>query len=688
MADRLRVTELDFDTIKSNLKNFLRQQSYFTDYDFEGSGLNILLDILAYNTHYNAYYLNMVANESFMDTALLRSSVVSHAKLLNYTPHSAVAPQATLNFTVLAGTTTPGTMTIPAGYYFLSELIDGKSYNFVVNDDITVTKSNDAYYFENVTIYEGQRVSYIFNYDEGSNPKQVFVLPDTNVDTNTLKVVVSPSSTSSIKTKYNVVTDILDVESTSEVFFLEENLSGKYQIYFGDDVVGKKLPDGAVITASYVVTNGGAANKANNFIALQSLTDTLGSTYSNFTINPLTSASGGAERESVDNVKFSAPSQFATQNRLVTFKDYETYILNSYPNIGSISVWGGEDNNPPVYGTVFVSMKPKNNYYLSEAEKQRIIDEIITPKAIVSTKCIIRDPAYLYLVLENEVQYNPNKTTDTEESLINIIRNSILSYSNTNQNKFSARIVLSKVQEAIDNSQSNSIIGSRTNVRVQKRFLPSLAETKTYIVEFNVPLHRGGINDRMISSQFDVLDALGVRRTVSLEEIQGSYTGISSIAVTNPGTGYLTTPTVTITGDGVGATAEAVVVNGAIESIKITNRGINYSRAIVTITDTGSGYGATAVATIDSRYGVIRTIYYDSNAQKQIVNSEVGTIDYDTGVVTINAIKILSVSTTDNYLRLSFKSDKGIITTARDTIITIDADDPASIVTKLEMSYS
>jgi len=688
MADRLRVTELDFDTIKSNLKNFLRQQSYFTDYDFEGSGLNILLDILAYNTHYNAYYLNMVANESFMDTALLRSSVVSHAKLLNYTPHSAVAPQATLNFTVLAGTTTPGTMTIPAGYYFLSELIDGKSYNFVVNDDITVTKSNDAYYFENVTIYEGQRVSYVFNYDEGSNPKQIFVLPDSNVDTNTLKVVVSPSSTSSITTRYNVVTDILDVESTSEVFFLEENLSGKYQIYFGDDVVGKKLPDGAVITASYVVTNGAAANKANNFIALQSLTDTLGSTYSNFVIQPITSASGGSERESVDNVKFSAPSQFATQNRLVTFKDYETFILNSYPNIGSISVWGGEDNNPPVYGTVFVSMKPKNNYYLSEAEKQRIIDEIITPKAIVSTKCIIRDPAYLYLVLENEVQYNPNKTTDTEESLINIIRNSILSYSNANLNKFSAKFVLSKLQDVIDSSQSNSIIGSKTNVRVQKRFLPSLAETKTYVVEFNVRLHRGGINDRMISSQFDVLDALGVRRTVSLEEIQGSYTGISSIAVTNPGTGYLTTPTVTITGDGIGATAEAVIVNGAIESIKITNRGINYSRAIVTITDTGSGYGATAVATIDSRYGVIRTIYYDSNAQKQIVNSEVGTIDYDTGVVTINAIKILSVSTTDNYLRLSFESDKGIITTARDTIITIDEEDPVSIVTKLEVSYN
>lgn len=688
MANRLRVTELDFDTIKNNLKTFLNQQSEFSDYDFEGSGLNILLDILAYNTHYNAYYLNMVANESFLDTALLRSSAVSHAKLLNYIPYSATAPKAIINFTVVSGITTPGTMTIPAGYNFLSELIDGKSYGFVVNDDVTVTKSNDTYYFENLEIYEGQRVSYVFNYNQNSNPKQIFILPDDNIDTRTLRVVVSPSSTSSLSTKYNIVTDILDVESTSEVFFLEENLTGKYQISFGNDVVGKKLPDGSVVTATYIITNGDVANKANNFLALQTIVDSLGYSISNFTVTPVFSASGGAPKESVDSIRFSAPSQFATQNRLVTFKDYETYILNSYPNVGSISVWGGEDNNPPVYGTVFVSMKPKNNYYLSEAEKQRIIDEIITPKAIVSTKCIIRDPAYLYLVLENEVQYNPNKTTDTEESLINIIRNSILSYSNANLNKFSAKFVLSKLQDVIDSSQSNSIIGSKTNVRVQKRFLPSLAETKTYVVEFNVPLHRGGINDRMISSQFDVLDALGVRRTVSLEEIQGSYTGISSIAVTNPGTGYLTTPTVTITGDGIGATAEAVIVNGAIESIKITNRGINYSRAIVTITDTGSGYGATAVATIDSRYGVIRTIYYDSNAQKQIVNSEVGTIDYDTGVVTINAIKILSVSTTDNYLRLSFESDKGIITTARDTIITIDEEDPVSIVTKLEVSYN
>ena len=688
MANRLRVTELDFDTIKNNLKTFLNQQSEFSDYDFEGSGLNILLDILAYNTHYNAYYLNMVANESFLDTALLRSSAVSHAKLLNYIPYSATAPKAVINFTVVSGITTPGTMTIPAGYNFLSELIDGKSYGFVVNDDVTVTKSNDTYYFENLEIYEGQRVSYVFNHNQNSNPKQIFILPDDNIDTRTLRVVVSPSSTSSLSTKYNIVTDILDVESTSEVFFLEENLSGKYQISFGNDVVGKKLPDGAVVTATYIITNGDVANKANNFLALQTIVDSLGYSISNFTVTPVSPASGGAPKESVDSIRFSAPSQFATQNRLVTFKDYETYILNNYPNVGSISVWGGEDNDPPVYGTVYVSLKPKNNYYISNAEKQRIIDEIIKPKAIVSTQCIIRDPEYLYLVLENEVQYDPNKTTSTEESLKNTIRTSILNYSTTYLNKFGSKFVLSKVQEAIDDSQTASILGSKTNIRVQKRFVPSLNETKTYTVNFNVPLHRGGINDRLVSSQFDIYDFFGTRRTVSLEEIQGSYTGISSISVTNPGTGYLTTPTVTITGDGTGATAEAIVVNGAIQSIVITNRGIDYTRAIVTITDTGSGYGAAASATIDTRYGYIRTIYYDDNAQRQIVNSNIGTIDYDKGIVTINAIKILSVNTADGYIRLAFESDKGIISTSRDTIITIDEDDPASIVTTLEKSYS
>jgi hypothetical protein len=228
MADRLRVTELDFDAIKQNLKNFLKQQSEFTDYDFDGAGLSILLDILAYNTHYNAYYLNMVANESFLDTALLRDSVVSHAKTLGYTPYSTRAPVAIVNFTIDSTTTTPATATLPEGYAFLSNQIDSKAYNFVVLNDTTVTKSNTQFFFENLQIFEGQLITYSFIYDQGSNPKQVFTLPDTNIDTTTIKVVVNPSSSNTATATYTKVTDVLDISSTSEVFFLQEERSGNF----------------------------------------------------------------------------------------------------------------------------------------------------------------------------------------------------------------------------------------------------------------------------------------------------------------------------------------------------------------------------------------------------------------------------------------------------------------------------
>jgi hypothetical protein len=266
MANRLRVTELDFDTIKSNLKTFLNQQTEFQDYDFEGAGLSVLLDILAYNTHYNAYYLNMVANESFLDTALLRDSAVSHAKTLGYIPYSSAAPVANINFNVDSGTTTPATLTIPSGFSFLSNQIDSKSYNFVVLEDTTVTKSNTTFHFDGLEIYEGQLVTYNFTYDSASNPKQVFILPDNNIDTDTIEVSVSPAVANTATSVYNKVTDILDITATSEAYFLEENRNGKYQIYFGNDIVGKSLPDGAIISVKYLITNGTAANKANNFI--------------------------------------------------------------------------------------------------------------------------------------------------------------------------------------------------------------------------------------------------------------------------------------------------------------------------------------------------------------------------------------------------------------------------------------
>ena len=683
MADRLRISELDFDTIKTNLKTFLNQQSEFTDYDFDGAGLNILLDILAYNTHYNAYYLNMVANEAFLDTALLRDSAVSHAKTLNYVPHSTRAPVAIIDFSVESNTTTAATMTISDGFSFLSNQIDSKSYNFVVLDDVTVTKANSKFVFENLEIYEGQLVTYNFTHNSATNPKQVFTLPDNNIDTTTLKVTVAPSVGNTSTSVYNKVTDILNVDGTSEVFFLQEERSGKYQIYFGNDVVGKSLPDGASVSTTYLLNNGTAANKANNFVATATLTDSLGNSQTNFTITPVSAAAGGADRESVDDIKFSAASQFSTQNRLVTFKDYESYILNNYPNLDSVSIWGGEDNVPRVYGKVFVSLKPTANYYISEAEKQRIIDEIISPKAIVAVQTEILDPEFLYLIVENAVQYDAKKTNSSETSIKQSIRNAVLAYRDRELNKFDTRFILSKLQDGVDETDMNAILGSETIVRVQKRFKPNIGSSQAYTINFNVPLHRGTISNKLVSSEFGVNDSNGVRRSVTFEEIPQSFSGITSISISNPGTGYTTAPTVTITGDGTGATATATIVNGSIQSIEVSNRGIDYSRAIITITG-GGGYGATATAVIDARTGILRTIYYDTNAERQIVDSTAGTIDYDAGVITINDINVRSINTDDELIRLSIESEKGIIQSVRNTILTIDEDDPTSIVTTLE----
>jgi hypothetical protein len=684
MVDRLRVTELDFDTIKNNLKLFLNQQSEFTDYDFEGSGLSTLLDILAYNTHYNAYYLNMVANEAFLDTALLRDSVVSHAKTLGYTPYSQRAPVAIINFTAQATNNNPSTLTIPAGYSFISNQIDNTTYNFVVLEDTIATKANSQYVFENLEIYEGQLITYNFVHDQSTNPKQVFTLPDTNIDTTTIKVGISPSTSNTQFTVYNRVTDIVDASTTSEIYFLQESRGSKFQIYFGNDTIGKSLPDGAVVSISYLVTNGTAANKANNFIAAAPLVDFISDSISNFTIEPISAAAGGADRESIDQIKYSSAAQFTTQNRLVTFKDYESYIKQNYPAVESLSVWGGEDNDPPIFGKVFISLKPRENYFISEAEKQRIIDTIIKPKAIVSTDVEILEPEFLFLLIEPKVLYDARKTTLSENNLRTNIQNAILSYRDVNLNQFDSKFSLSKLIEQIDAVDLNAIVGTKLpRVRVQKRFKPTLNQRAIYTIRFNVPLNRGISPERFLSSQFRVLDSFGVERTVGLEEIPNSFTGISNIEVTNPGTGYLTEPTVTITGDGIGATARAIVVNGRIKEIQVTNRGINYTRAVATISG-GNGFGAVATVVIDTRIGVLRTIFYDSNAQRQVVNANAGEIDYDAGIITLKEVNIRSVLTTDGFIRLNFRAEESIIESSRNTIITIDDTDPASIIPTLE----
>ena len=675
--NRLQITELDFDTIKTNLKSFLKQQTEFQDYDFEGSGLNVLVNLLAYNTHYNAYYLNMVANESFLDTALLRDSVVSHAKTLGYIPHSKTASTAVINLTIDSGNSTLNTLTIPKGYVFNSDLMDKRIFNFVVMDENTVTKSNTSYHFENLNIKEGELTTYTYTYDEASNPKSVFLLPDADIDTSTITVIVKPSASNTTSTVYNKVTDILDVTAASEVFYLQESKGGKYQIYFGDGTVGKKLDDGSVVALTYLLTNGNLANKATGFAQ----TSAIGG-YSTSTIEVLSVAAGGSDRETVEEIKTSSPLQFTTQNRLVTIKDYESYIKKNYPSIDSLSVWGGEDEVPAVYGKVLISLKPKANYYITEIEKIRILNEIIKPKSIVSVSAEIRDPEFLFILLNNTVKYDSKRTTLSETILKSSIRNAIISYRDTNLNKFGSIFALSKLQDSIDSISLNGIIGSETVVRLQRRFQPEIGLTSNYKINFGVPLRRGTITNKMTSTEFVTVDNIGVSRTAILEEIPQSSTGISSIEISNAGYNYLTAPTITITGDGVGATAIATILNGQISEIKMTNRGVDYSRAVVTITG-GSGVGSIATAVIDSRIGTIRTIYFDTNADRQIINSAVGTINYDSGLIEINDLKVLAVAASDGLIRLSLETESGIIDSNRQTILTIDETDTTSITTQL-----
>ena len=675
--NRLQITELDFDTIKTNLKSFLKQQTEFQDYDFEGSGLNVLVNLLAYNTHYNAYYLNMVANESFLDTALLRDSVVSHAKTLGYIPHSKTASTAVINLTIDSGNSTLDTLTIPKGYVFNSDLIDKRIFNFVVMDETTVTKSNTSYHFENLNIKEGELTTYTYTYDETSNPKSVFLLPDADIDTATITVIVKPSASNTTTTVYNKVTDILDVTAASEVFYLQESKGGKYQIYFGDGTVGKKLDDGSVVAVTYLLTNGDLANKATGFAQ----TAAIGG-YSTSTIEVLSVAAGGSDRETVEEIKTASPLQFATQNRLVTTKDYESYIKKNYPNIDSLSVWGGEDEIPPVYGKVLISLKPKANYYITEIEKTRILNEIIKPKSIVSVSAEIRDAEFLFILLNTTVKYDSKRTTLSEAILKSSIRNAIISYRDTNLNKFGSIFALSKLQDSIDSISLNGIIGSETVIRLQRRFQPEIGLTSNYNINFGVPLRRGTITNKMTSTEFVTVDNVGTSRTAILEEIPQSSTGISSIEIFNAGYNYVTAPTVTITGDGIGATAEATILNGRISEIKMTNRGVDYSRAVVTITG-GSGFGATASAVINSRRGTIRTIYFDSNANRQIINPAVGVINYDSGLIEINDLKVLAVAASDGLIRLSLETESAIIDSNKQTILTIDETDTTSITTQL-----
>lgn len=677
-GNNIQITDLDFNNIKTNLKKFLQSQDTLKDYNYEGSALSTLLDVLAYNTQYNAYYLNMIANEMFLDSALQRSSVVSHAKLLNYVPKSASAPTATINLTV--NEVTDSSLTLPKFTTFLSEAIDGINYKFVTTNAVTVnTDVNHKAIFPNLSIKQGEPVSLNFTYNSTENPKQLFELPDSNIDTTTISVVVKQSSSNTYSEVYNQATDYLPLDSTSKVYFLQEGIKGFYEIYFGDGILGKSLTNGNVVIVSYVVTKGISGEGANNFVVM----DSIGG-YSNTSISPLTSATSGSERESIDSIKYTAPKAYSAQGRAVTKEDYIYLIQNNsgvFP-VDSVNVWGGEENDPPVYGTVFIAVKPKGGYSLTQSQKNQIENQIIKPISVMTVKPKIVDVDYTYLSITSNILYNPKLTTLTSTQLDSLVLNKIKSFAESSLNTFNSTFQAASLISAIQ-SVSPSFITNDVSISLQKRFTPNLTSATTYSFNFGTSLKKDifskGVSISPTIQYRDTKNNSVIRDSVFLEETPSSTTYIESISMVNPGFGYTSTPLVSITGDGQGATAEAVVVNGQVRSINVTNAGTGYTQAIVTITSVdGNGTLASALAVLGGNYGTLRTYYYD-NGVKTILNTNAGTIDYQNGIVTLDNFNPYQVNNPLGILTLQVVPNSTIISSSRDKIITLDNTDANAI---------
>ena len=476
---KLNVTDLDFDDIKGNLKTFMRNQSEFTDYDFEGSGMSALLDVLAYNTHYLAMNMNMVANESFLDTASVRSSVVSHAKTLGYIPNSPRAPIANVNVTLNnIGALT--TATIPVGTIFTT-VIDNINYQFVTVAEHTAQTVNGVLTFSNIPIYEGTYVTNRYTVDT-DNVDQKFYINDANGDTTTLLVDVFDNSSSTTSTTFTQALDNTQVKSDSNVYYLQESVDGKFEVYFGDGITGKALSDGNIVRLRYVVTNKTKANGASSF----STTATI-STITDITTATVSNASGGAERESIQSIKFNAPLDYAAQGRAVTVNDFKSIVPKVYANAKSVQVYGGEDNDVPVYGRVYISIVPTTGSITASAKNQ-IVNDLKNTYTIASVTPVIVDPEYTKLRLGINFTYNSKNTIKAKETLISNVLTTVTNFNANNLSKFDGAFRHSAFTRLIDETD-DAITSNITTVNLSKDFTPTIGTPTKYTIPFSNALY-------------------------------------------------------------------------------------------------------------------------------------------------------------------------------------------------------
>jgi hypothetical protein len=676
---KLKVAELDFDRIKENLRSYLKSQSEFSDYNFEGSGMSVLLDLLAYNTHYMGYYLNMVANEMFIDTALTRKSVVSHAKLLGYTPRSRVCARALVDLSITpVANDANSAVVIPRFTRFVSETKDSVNYVFVTPSSRVARKNTTTGLItvENLELKEGLPTGLTFTYDQQTNPRQYFELPDTNIDTTTLQVAVQVSAENANQESYILSQDATDVDADALVYYLEENVSGKYQIYFGDGIIGKKLTNGNIVIVSYIVTSGAGANGIRNFKLLDTFLP-----QTNTAITLVNESSSGAAAEDIEGIRFTAPKAYIAQNRAVTKNDYIALINRDYPYFQAVNVWGGDEEIPPVYGKVYFSAKPLGGYEITASEIELVKKSIIKPFSVMTVTPEYVEADYNYVKVRAEVWYDPTKTNKSQNEIDAAVTNAIRTFANDNLNSFNSVFRVSQIARAIDDCD-NSIVSNDVFISLEKRFFADSTKIMSYRLDFNTELNPGTNADYIkIGPSFKYVDNGGVTRDCYIEELVQSYTGIEEIEVLAPGDGYTTTPQIVIEGDGLGAKAEALIVNGQIRKIVVTERGADYSSAVAKIVG-GGGTGAVLNVNLEGRTGQLKLYYYDDvSPVKKVINSNIGTIDYKKGVVTINNFQPISVADPFGTMTAYATPSKKVFASSKNRIVTMDLSDPSAVTT-------
>ena len=565
----LRATELNFNTIKSNLITFMKAKPEFTDYDFEGSGLNHLVDLLAYNTYYNAVYTNMTTNEMFLDSAQIRNNVVARAKMLGYTPTSAKGAEATLDITITPSTNV-ASVTIASNTLFTSSL-DGIEYKFTTDRAYTLLQS-EGYQANNILIKEGEPVQERITVDTSTN--QRYILGNDGIDTKSLKVSIQTSSSNSSLRTFSQASDLTDVSATSTVYFVQENEDGKYELLFGDNVLGKQLDNGNIVIVNYRVVNGSTTNGANNFVS----PPTLGG-QANFTVTVATAARQGSNAESIDNIKFNAPKNFQRQGRAVVRNDYSRLLLSEAPDLQAVNVWGGEENNPPIYGKVYIAAKPNEGNLLSDQRKSELKD-ILRTRNMVSVEPEFVDATFLYVIPNVVVNYNVASTNLDAGAINTKVQNAITNFETTELSLFDKGFRESNFVKAVSEADV-SIVSTRSTYTMMKRFTPNSGTATTYNFAFNNAIH-------------------------------------------HPHEGHL---------------------------YAINSSGFTFNGQTTFIDDNG--------------FGILRLYYLGDNNIRQYVSNDAGTVNYATGLVTLNNVNITSTSS----IELTAKPDINDINTVRNNII-------------------